>query len=256
MNLSTKIGAAALLLLPSSALGQFSINFSFSDPLTSDQQAAFDAAANTWEGLISGYQAGISLTGVEIAVDSNSAQPNSGPIKALVQGGFVVSEQGRIFFDPLSPPSSDPIELEILVTQSVAAVLGFGTLWEANGLYARDSGEYTGINGLAAYQAEFDPSATFIPVELYSGESNVHWDEIDLGAGLTGITDSRGQDFGNELMTAWVGPSPSDAFVSQTTVGALQDLGFTTATAVPEPSTVLLGAIGALAGLFRRKRGE
>jgi hypothetical protein len=252
--LASVIAALATAASPA-ALAQFSINFTFSDPLTSSQQAAFDAAAATWEGVITGYQENISLTGVDIVVDSNGAIPTSGPTKALLQGGYVVSDEGRIYFDPLAPPSSDPTVLEIYAMQGIAAAIGFGTLWEANALYAKDSGQYLGEQGLSAYQSEFNPSATFIPVELYAGENNLHWDEIDLGAGLTGITDSLGRDFGNEVMTAWAGPDSNSAFLSNTTVRSLEDLGFSVALApAPEPSACSLLALAFAALLLRRRR--
>ena len=255
MNPRGSLIAILALALPQSAEAQFSINFTFSDPLTADQQAAFDAAKATWEGVITGYQTGISLTGIDITVDSNAALPNSGPTKALLQGGYVVSDEARIFFDPLSPPSTDPLLLEIYMTQNIAAAMGFGTLWVANGVYATDSGSYTGSSGLAAYQVEFDPSATFVPVELYAGESNLHWDEVDLGAGLTGITNGLGQDFGNEIMTAWTGPSPGSSFLSETTIRSFEDLGFTVSVSpAPEPSSALLLACASSLLILRRGR--
>ena len=44
--------------------------------------------------------------------------------------------------------------------------LGFGTLWEANGLLDT-AGQYTGDSGLAAFQEEFDlkMTASFVPTD-------------------------------------------------------------------------------------------
>ena len=145
--------------------------------------------------------------------------------------------------------------LEDVILHEMAHVLGFGTLWELNSLYTPDSGEYTGAFGLAAYQAEFNqPGATFVPIELGGGAGTAggHWDEIDGGAGLTGITDGSGNDMRDELMTGWLNPNP---FISNTTRMSFMDLGYTVS-AVPVPAAVWLfiSGFGMLFGFAARKR--
>jgi hypothetical protein len=187
----------------------------------------------------------------------------------VFQGGYVLATQGVMQFD-----LADLAALEVngvlltVITHEMAHVMGFGTLWEYNSVYVNGSGQYTGANALAAYQAEFDPSATFVPVELGGGPgtANGHWDEVDGGVvggddGLTGITNSWGDDMGFELMTGWLNSTGDQpAFISNTTVQSFVDIGYTVSVSlpasVPEPATVWLLGIG-LAGISlstRRRR--
>ena len=158
-----------------------------------------------------------------------------------------------------------------VVLHEMAHVLGLGTLWTVNNnvndtsynLYTNGSGQYTGPNALAEWQREFlRPTDTFVPVELGggAGTANGHWNEMDLGAGNTGIVSSlTGMDFSQELMTGW---ASNTFFVSRTTLGALDDLGYTVDYSkagvenhivVPEVSSLLLVA-GAFPLLARRRR--
>ena len=117
---------------------------------------------------------------------------------------------------------------------------------------------------MAQWQTEFNlPSATFVPVELGggSGTANGHWNENDGGGGLTGIVSvNNGMDFANELMTGW---ASSSFFVSNTTLGGLDDLGYIMdytkagvvnhVVSVPEWSSLGLCLAGAVI-LARRRR--
>ena len=140
----------------------------------------------------------------------------------------------------------------------MAHVIGFGTLWTFNGLYVDNSGKYTGAHGLASYKTEFGNAlATFVPVELGGGggTANGHWNEVNNGAGLTGIVDGQGRDMQRELMTGWLN---SATFVSQTTAAQFRDLGYNVnLLAVPEPGSWALLLVGMpLAGIaaWRRRR--
>ena len=126
-----------------------------------------------------------------------------------------------------------------VIVHEMAHVIGFGTLWEWNGVYTSGTGQYTGPAGLAAYRAEFDPTAAFVPVELHGGPgtANGHWDEDWAGGS-------------NALMTGYLG---SGNFISDTTVQSFVDIGY-----VLEPSTAVLvglGLVGFCARGQRRKRG-
>ena len=147
----------------------------------------------------------------------------------------------------------DDDTFRIYITRAIGHVLGIGTLWGINGVYTDGSGEYSGSFGLEAYQEEFDGSAVFVPVELGESSQN-YWDEVDEGAGLTGITDPYGRDLANELMTGWLGPDASETFISETTVMSLQDLGYLVEYTIPEPSGAFLVLLGLLIPLTRRKR--
>lgn len=106
-------------------------------------------------------------------------------------------------------------------------------------------GEYRGSNALREYRAEFDPTADFIPVELDNapGSAHLHWnestdfvgnaenpgpetdpgDEIVVPRAISGP--HLGMSFDEELMTSR--RLNGSLFLSRTTLGAFQDLGFT-----------------------------
>lgn len=98
-----------------------------------------------------------------------------------------------------------------IVVHEFMHVLGFGSLWNYNRSLAVIPGQYTGAQGLAAYKATIDPTATYVPVETGGGPGTVgsHWSEAKLT---------------NELMTGYINSSNHmDAF----SVQSLADLGYT-----------------------------
>ena len=105
-----------------------------------------------------------------------------------------------------------------IVTHELMHVLGFGSLWNygENPLVVNDpnpsnSDQYIGANGLAAYNEQFGPGASFIPVENDggSGTAGAHWDEAALG---------------NELITGYI---ESSNYLSSFSLMSLADLGYT-----------------------------
>jgi hypothetical protein len=261
----------APLALAGAARAQFDLVYNFSNTtgFTASQvaiiQNAITAAEALWEAKITGYQPGIVQPTVPITVSRSlmGGVAFGGPLVRDWQGGFYVVETGQILIEPtqvlpLWDWNGTGLNLwnAILAHESLHA-LGFGTTWVENGVYVNGIGEYTGAAGLAAYQEEFEPSATFIPVELAAGREDSHWDQIvrsdpDEGfpsdpfsiSPLLGITDAQGRDLALELMTAALDPDYGEPFLSKTTVYSLRDLGFTT---VPEPAA---GQVLFSAGLF------
>ncbi len=132
-------------------------------------------------------------------------------------------------------------------------------MWTQNNLYVNGTGQYTGAHALAAYQSEFDqPDATYVPVELGGGPGTQdgHWNEVDDGAGFTGLVSSvSGSDMRYELMTGWL-DTDEDYFISEMTLGSLRDIGYNiaTTTAVPEISTSVFCVSAFSLFLFRRRR--
>ncbi|MEM9702711.1 MAG: PEP-CTERM sorting domain-containing protein, partial [Planctomycetota bacterium] len=148
-----------------------------------------------------------------------------------------------------------------VVLHEMAHVMGFGTLWDNNGIYVNNSGEFLGAEATAAWQQEFGQNGT-PDVELGGGPgtANGHWNEVDFGAANTGITvtdpnsPNFNRDLRNELMTGWLNSNP---FISDMTVASFADIGFVRqVAAIPEPSSVLLMTVGAVGALgWRRRRG-
>jgi hypothetical protein len=266
----TLIGLSTLaLLLFSAQSSAISITLNFLGGLSPRQEAIFADARNFWESALSGYRtsavtiAGPSISAEGIVIDGVGGTLASGAVDSLLNcrglgftcGGFYYTETGSMQFDSADLANMESNgTLESVILHEMAHALGFGTLWELNGVYVNGTGQYKGAAGLAAYQAEFDPFASFVPVELGGdpGTPNHHWNEVDYGSGLTGITDSHGRDMRDELMTGWLNPS---YFVSKTTLQQFVDIGYDVAV-VPVPVPVaavwlFLSGLGLLGLRFR-----
>jgi len=235
--------------------GLFNIDIVNLGGLTASQSAIFTTAEQTWESLITGTQTSLDINLTIRAIGRNidgiggilgSAAPTSG----VAGGGFLYATTGEMSFD-----SADLTNLENngslldVILHEMAHVIGLGSLWSSSAVsfpngqevYVNGSGEYTGAWGLAAYQQEFDPLATFIPVELDGGPgtANAHWDEGWAGGP-------------GEIMTGFLN---APTFISNTTIASFADIGYTTvvthATAIPVPATLLLFGSAFLI-MFRR----
>ena len=237
-------------------------------------QGLFDQAEAFWENTISGRVEGSTF---QININASVA-PIDGPNNILAQagptlgtcsiggalngdllgcngnGGIVYTTAGIMEFDSADinslamggPNFGDGGLLDVIVHE-MAHVLGFGTLWDLNGLYVNGSGQYVSANTLAAYQAECDAAATFVPVELEGGPgtANAHWDEADFACG------------DGEIMTGFI---DNANYLSQTTLAAFEDLGYTIANVqapvVPLPAggVLMVTAIGGFAFASRRRK--
>lgn len=266
----------ATLLILSAANADFSITVTFEPGVDDNYKSAFNNAASFWESQITGYRynstrlQGITIDANVTAIDGvggtlGSAGPDSGsPFDGIVLEGDAGASD--VFWSSTGSMTFDSEDVDNLITagswetvikHEMAHVMGFGTLWgyktrgtTYNDFYVDGSGQYTGAAGLAAYQTEFSqPAAAFVPIELGggSGTANGHWNEVDNGAGLTGITDGDGNDMRDELMTGWLN---FPTFVSDTTLGQFYDMGYTV---IPEPSTLaFIGVFGG--GIFAVRR--
>ena len=254
---------------------------------SAELSAALDQSAAFWQQFIVGFQPGVSsnLTGIDITVGlSNFADADgnpNGPGNILATGGFDdnVFESGGFTFittAPVNPTrlsgqvtidSADFDNLDSLLffntlNHEIAHTLGFGTLFVENGLLVNGTGQFTGAQGLATFRDEFDPDATFIPIELDGGPgtADAHLNETisfdslenlianpdtsegqpafipdpdgendpgDLGPELTVLLpgDTFGLSLNDELLTGRIN-SDGSAFLSDTTVAIFQDLGF------------------------------
>ncbi|MCU0779916.1 MAG: hypothetical protein MUF04_02310 [Akkermansiaceae bacterium] len=209
--------------------------------LSSSQWAALQSAAAEWERDLPAYQSGITRGGVTVYAGASSFDGAGGTyaeatvLDTSFEAGFFLATAARVFLDAADAGSLEGARLlQTVWRHELGHALGFGTLWEFNGLVSAGTGRYYGPAGVAAFRAEFLAGASYVPVELGGGPAtrDLHWNEVDQGAGLTGITDSLGRDFGHDLMSGWTGPDPSKIFLSNTTLRSFEDLGFTV---VPEP---------------------
>ncbi len=271
----TFVGAVLVLFLVAAgrtASADLIINVNYSgDP---DYAAAFTSAAQTWQNLLRGYQNGIvavaySGSGYSVGQTVSTVNINAnlttmdgaggtlgsaGPSSAVVdQAGFTLATVGNMNFDV-----ADAANLlsngnwQNVILHEMAHVLGFGTLWEHNGVYTDGTGEFLGSNATAVWNSEFGQTGT-ADVELQggSGTANAHWNENLNGSGLVGITDGLGRDMRDELMTGWLN---SNSFISNLTVAAFKDIGFLGAEAAPEPGTLALASLGLGALALRRRK--
>lgn len=268
--LTSSCAFAASALLASSATVGFDIVLNYINAPTPSQQQAFENAEETWESLITGYQDTVLAT--TLTIDVNLA-PNDGPGGTLGSAGpsrakltpnFVYASEGSMNFDTADIAGLEASgEFDDVIVHEMGHVLGIGTLWSSSAvglsgrqeLYVSGSGQYTGANGVAAYNEEFSQAGAFVPVELGggSGTADGHWNEIDNGAANTGIVSLiTGQDLRFEIMTGWLnGP----LFISNLTIASIQDLGYDTiplTAVVPEPSAILISCLGL--GLSLRRR--
>lgn len=253
----------SLLIIPSAnAKADFELTITGLGGMTQQQQQAFTSAAAAWESIIVDYKPGVTLTGITI---NASIVPIDGAGGTLGQAGPTnITQQAGTWYTTTGIMEFDSADVNVLINNGtfgdvilheMAHVIGFGTLWELNGLYdeMNNPGQYTGAAALAAYQQEWNQqAANFIPVELSGGQGTAHghWNENLNGNGTTGITNGQGRDFRDELMTGWLNPN---SFISNTTGQQFVDLGYVVVT-VPEPSSLLALSIISGIALVRRRR--
>jgi hypothetical protein len=256
----TALIAAALLLAPRSAVQAdgFDLQYSISNTsnLFSPNQIsilndALTHAEHMWETMITGYKPGITIPSLPITVyPTTSGLASASFSGSTFQGGYHLPTSGFIYFNVNEVENFANWQgvganglnfVDEVLAHETGHVLGIGTLWVDNGLYVNNSFQYTGAAGLAAYQAEFDPAATFVPVENAGapGTPNAHWDQrmrssVEEGNPVdpwsldprVGVVDSLGRDRGLELLTGAIDPDYGQPFVSRFTVQSLTDMGY------------------------------
>ena len=206
-----------------------------------------------WETVISGYQPGISIGVVPISIRATTSGLAAANFSGTTsQGGFVLATSGFINinvneienFQNWQGHAPNGLNfIDELLAHETGHVLGIGTLWDDNNLYVNNTFHYFGQYGLAAYRAEFDPAAQWVPVEDAgnSGTPNSHWDQRMRSSSQegtpppadpflldprVGVTDQYGRDRALELMTGAIDPDYLEPFVSRFGVESMRDLGY------------------------------
>lgn len=247
-TLLASLTACVLATLPVTAnAASFDIRLNFLGGLSAAQENVFSRAEAFWESRIVGYQNGINLSGLTITAAGVPVDGAGGfvglasPLGTAVQGGFTLPTFSTMQFDnaDLSALESNGTLFHFVVRE-MAHAIGFGTMWSFNSLSINGSGLYTGARALAAYQAEFDPDATFIPVELGGGFgiANILWDEAWAGGP-------------NELMTDVL---DTPTFISDTTIASFADIGYLIAIPIPTTMVLALTVICIFVLIARRKK--
>ncbi|WP_145026173.1 PEP-CTERM sorting domain-containing protein [Caulifigura coniformis] len=268
-----------MVILASSARtasAELVINVNF----TGDSQfsAAFDSAAQIWQSRLGGYQNGFVVnrtagssylngqTVSEVFINAviapgdgvGNVLGSAGPSELVLDAaGFYLTTDGAMTFDSFDAQNVlDNGNWENLILHEMGHVLGFGTLWELNGVYdpLGDPSHFTGANAIAAWNSEFGQTGMpDVEQEGGGGTAGAHWNENVNGSGPTGIEDSLGRDMRDELMTGWLNPN---SFISDMTVASFIDIGFTGVEAVPEPGTLALSSLAFGAAVVRRRRSR
>jgi hypothetical protein len=213
------------------AASAFDIRLHFDDAVSTALRDVFEAAARRWERIIVGDlpdvqddgeriddilidAAGTDIDGAGGVLAQSSPSAMRDPVAGgrnragLPYRGFV-----EIDADDVSALRRNGTLLDV-VTHEMAHALGFGTLWEENGLIksaGSNDPRFTGAVAVGQYDALFNTSASSVPIE---------------GDGAPGTRDShwRESTFGDELMTGFVSPGADP--ISRVTVGSLADLGY------------------------------
>jgi len=280
--LTLALGLTGVAAQPASAAAAFDLVVTIQSPgsYTANQLSILtDALAQAealWEGVITGYQPGISIPTVPIEVRRVSTGLAAAAFSSTTnQGGFRLTTSGFININAsqietfAAWPRDDLGQglnfMDELFAHEIGHVLGIGTLWDDNGLYLHNSFQYTGAFGVAAFQEEFDSTATFIPVENAGsiGTMNSHWDQLMRSSTqegdpadpfslspLIGLVDAQGRDLGLEIMSGALDPDFGEPFLSNTTIQSMRDLGYTV---IPEPTAFALLLPAVAWGATRRR---
>lgn len=238
---------AVTFFVQSNVEASLTINFNFdltSNPyepagdvmLSAENQSIFTDAGSFWTTAITGYADGMSRS-VTIHASAFSQAASMGSIllgSAGPRSGFGFSHAGESYVSTTDGSMRFNVHPDavgmagllnpLTIRHEIGHVLGIGTWWNANGDYTDGTGQYTGANALAAYQNEFDPDATFVPVELEGGPgtANGHWNEGNAPSltVLSGV--NAGLNIDDALMT---GTLSGAGFLSDTTLGSFRDMG-------------------------------
>jgi hypothetical protein len=227
----------------------FNIQINFSGSWTAAQQAVVKWAANTWSSIITGDVVNvIDLNGnpvddIVISMSTGRIDGNGNPLfgNVLAQtfitsyrdAGDTIDGHTDLYLPVTASIKLDSTDLknstfadtwDDIILHEMGHALGFaGFIFQDLNL-VDGSNNFIGGTAEAAYGGDLGP----VPVPLEngggSGTAGSHWSENTFAP--------NGVPMSNELMTGYIVPG-EQTYLSDTTVGALQDLGY----AVNDPST-------------------
>lgn len=206
---------------PPPSVSNFDITLNLSG-MSPAQIAIFQQAAARWAEIIVGDVPDVGsiddllIDGSLVAIDGvGGILGQAGP--TAVRGGSFLPYTGVMQFD-----SADVAQLMLdgefdeVILHEMGHVLGFGTIWDLQGLLLNGGTidpRFTGANATAAYNTRFATSATSVPVEGSAGPgtNDAHW---------------RESIFDNELMTGFLNSGVANP-ISAITIASMADLGYT-----------------------------
>ncbi|MGI9039767.1 MAG: Ig-like domain-containing protein [Gemmatimonadales bacterium] len=260
---ATVVGTSLAVIFTATATPPFDIQLRFLRAPSPAQAQAFAAAERRWESLIvadlpntrleaAAGQCGSESPAINQTVDDlvilvtlesidgeGSVLGSAGPcfirddVDGLTALGLI-----RLDTDDLAVVEESGL-LSAVILHEMAHVLGFGTLWDRQGLLTDPSAtggtdpHFNGADAIAAFNAAGGTAyvgGQKVPVESGGGEGTAdsHW---------------RESVFGNELMTGFVDPGVNP--LSRVTISALGDQGYTVNSSAAESFMLSLG-LGAL----------
>ncbi len=234
--------------------GLLTIEINDNGGLSESQYSLFNEASTLWSTFLTGVQSAadhlltINASGLDID-GQGGVLGRAGPSRARVDSelGYAYATQGVMEFDraDLDKLESDGKLFDVILHE-ISHAMGYGSLWNTDSfggvfagtqsVYADGTGRYTGRYALDVYKKEFDPDATYIPVELDGGEGTAdsHWDEAWAGGS-------------NEVLTGYLG---SNTYLSDTSIASFADIGYTTIVTHPQDSSAVSVSAPATLGLF------
>ncbi len=247
----------------SASASAFTIELQYLTPVTASQQIAFEAAKARWQQVITGDVGGVtfqsfpasncdpsdpSLAGTQVSGPVNDlrilvnlrAYDGAGKVLGasspcyLRPSGSRLPYIGYMFFDTADLTTLENLgKLDEVMLHEMGHILGFGTLWEpAPPLWSMNfivpvakppaisSLGFNGANAVSAFVNSNGGSGSVVTVEDTSvaGTGRSHWKEAN---------------FKNEVMTGYISGTTNP--LSASTIGSMQDLGYTVNLAAADP---------------------
>lgn len=221
------------------------------DGVDARYRSAFLQAEAFWESRIIGYSpklpavvrsqlSKLQITAVTTNIDGvGGILGSAGPTQVLQYGstnpGFknnrgtpiAIAQRGQMNFDlaDIQDLARNGSLLDV-IKHEMAHAMGFGSLWQQNGLVATINGQtqYIGSTALAKYRTESgNRAARWVPVEQQGGAGTAgsHWDDDDP------FFNRRNRNGSSDLMLGSIDPGNETKFTSETTWAAMADLWFT-----------------------------